>query len=335
MQIIEVLGASGFKDIKKTVGEENRLIIFDDLEERVYDIFHSAERLARNRRVNQKRMEREGDGGGWRYRQLQNLVKPTELPHHFYDVDLKPSCYQIFDRDHVWPASLIASAGRMASGDPKTFLLSGAAERGNLGDGFDAIRVRFPEDPDRLPEERIDGVATSLQLRSDFKLKAPFIGAGMSVGSIGPGTWRARVLATRTLGTQMDTGEGGYPTCFILDAKWDPLDFNDAQVAFLGRFMEERILIQVERVIQKLKQISGSPEGSPTGSPMGLPMGLMKSLGKYPASMLIQYVPIVTPDDQPYVSTQLKTGLFGVTKETIRRARRVVIAYSQGAKQGV
>ncbi|NTV00681.1 MAG: hypothetical protein HGA55_06125, partial [Methanoregulaceae archaeon] len=51
--------------------------------------------------------------------------------------------------------------------------------------------------------------------------------------------------------------------------------------------------------------------------------------------MPIQYVPIVTPEDEPFISTQLKTGLFGVTKETIRRARRVVIAYSQGAKQGV
>ncbi len=51
--------------------------------------------------------------------------------------------------------------------------------------------------------------------------------------------------------------------------------------------------------------------------------------------MPVQYVPIVTPEDEPYISTQLKTGLFGVTKETIRRARRVVIAYSQGAKQGV
>jgi len=35
VQVTEVLGASGFKDIKKTVGEENRLVIFDDLEERV------------------------------------------------------------------------------------------------------------------------------------------------------------------------------------------------------------------------------------------------------------------------------------------------------------
>jgi hypothetical protein len=33
----------------------------------------------------------------------------------------------------------------------------------------------------------------------------------------GPGTWRARVLATRALKTQLDTGEGGYPTFYILD----------------------------------------------------------------------------------------------------------------------
>ena len=59
------------------------------------------------------------------------------------------------------------------------------------------------------------------------------------------------------------------------------------------------------------------------------------ALRSFPGSMPIQYVPIVTHEDEPFISTQLKTGLFGVTKETIRRARRVVIAYSQGAKQGV
>ncbi len=65
------------------------------------------------------------------------------------------------------------------------------------------------------------------------------MGAGMSVGSIGPGTWRARVVASRTLGTQVDTGEGGYPTIFILDSKWNPFDLTDQQVALLGRIMEE------------------------------------------------------------------------------------------------
>jgi glutamate synthase domain-containing protein 2/FAD/FMN-containing dehydrogenase/glutamate synthase domain-containing protein 3/ferredoxin len=326
VQIIEVLGASGFKDIKKTVGEENRLLIFDDLEERIYDIFKNEKRLERNRGCNQARLQREGDGYGWRYNQLKDLIRPAEHPHRFYNCDLKPSCYRIFDRDYVWPASLIASVGRMASGDRETLLLGRTEERGNLGDGFDFIHVRFQENPDALPEERLDGVSSGLQISPQLRLKAPFIGAGMSVGSIGPGTWRARVLATRALGTQMDTGEGGYPTIFVLDSKWNPLDLTDQQVALLGRIMEERKLIPVEELIKRIQQeLDESSEYQ----------GVLDALKKYPAPMPIQYVSIVTPEDEPYVSTQLKTGLFGVTKETIRRARRVVIAYSQGAKQGV
>ena len=326
IQMIEVLGASGFKEIRKTVGEENRLLIFDDLEERVYDILKSGDRLERNRRTNTARIQREGEGLGWRYHQLKDLVKPCPHPHRFYHCDLKPSCYRIFDRDHVWPAHLIASVGRMASGNPETLLLSHVEERGNLGDGFDFIQVQFRQNPDTLPDEKLDEISTGLQISPHLKLRTPFIGAGMSMGSIGPGTWRARVLATRTLGAQMDTGEGGYPTIFILDSKWNPLDLTDHQVTLLGRFMDERKLIPIEELIKRL------PQEAEKSSEY---QGLREALGKYPASMPVQYVPIVTPEDQPYVSTQLKTGLFGVTKETIRRARRVVIAYSQGAKQGV
>ena len=326
IQIIEVLGASGFKEIRKTVGEENRLLIFDDLEERIYDTFKSQDRLERNKKCNVTRIQREGDGHGWRYSQLKNLVQPTQLPHRFYCVNLKPPCFRIFDQDHVWPASLIAAVGRMASGEEKTLSLSHVEERGHLGDGFDSIEVLFPQTPDTIPLEKLDEVSTSLQISPELRLRSPFIGAGMSVGSIGPGTWRARVLASRALGTQLDTGEGGYPTIFILDSKWNPLDLNDEQVALLSRIMEERKLTPLEKVIQKIQQeLDEVPQYR----------ALIEVLQKYPGSMSIQYVPIVTPEDEPYISTQLKTGLFGVTKETIRRARRVVIAYSQGAKQGV
>jgi glutamate synthase domain-containing protein 2 len=148
----------------------------------------------------------------------------------------------------------------------------------------------------------------------------------MSIGSIGPGTWRARVLATRALKTQLDTGEGGYPTFYILDSKWNPLELTDRQVILLGRVMEERKLITVEEVIRRSqKKEALFPEYKE----------ICEILGKYPSSMPVQFVPIVTSEEEPYITTQLKTGLFGVTKETIRRARRVVIAYSQGAKQGV
>ena len=328
VQVTEVLGASGFKDIKKTVGEENRLVIFDDLEERVCDILHDLSRQERNERVNSERIAREGlmAGYGWRYSQLKEMIQPTLLPHRFYDAKLPPACQRIFDQDYVWPASLITSVGRMAGGDRETLLLKNTESCGKLGDGFDAMKIRFDQEPDAIPEERLEDVSTALQLTPGLRLKTPFIGAGMSIGSIGPGTWRARVLATRALKTQLDTGEGGYPTFYILDSKWNPLELTDRQVILLGRVMEERKLITVEEVIRRSqKKEALFPEYKE----------ICEVLKKYPSSMPVQFVPIVTSEEEPYITTQLKTGLFGVTKETIRRARRVVIAYSQGAKQGV
>ena len=328
VQVTEVLGASGFKDIKKTVGEENRLVIFDDLEKRVYDILHDSDRQERNDKVNRERIDREGlmAGYGWRYSQLKEMIQPTLLPHRFYDAKLPPTCHRIFDQDHVWPASLITSVGRMAGGDRETLLLKNTESCGKLGDGFDAIKIRFNQDPDDISQKRLDDVSTALQLTPALRLKSPFIGAGMSIGSIGPGTWRARVLATRALKTQLDTGEGGYPTFYILDSKWNPLELTDRQVILLGRVMEERKLITVEEVIRRSqKKEALFPEYKEIG----------EVLKKYPPSMPVQFVPIVTSEEEPFISTQLKTGLFGVTKETIRRARRIVIAYSQGAKQGV
>jgi glutamate synthase domain-containing protein 3/glutamate synthase domain-containing protein 1 len=124
----------------------------------------------------------------------------------------------------------------------------------------------------------------------------------------------------------MDTGEGGYPTFYILDEKWNSIDLTDAQVLLLSRIMESRKLIPTADLIRKVQdELAEFPEIE----------NILQTLQKYPASMTVQFVPIVLPEDESYVSTQLKTGLFGVTKETIRKARRVVIAYSQGAKQGV
>jgi glutamate synthase domain-containing protein 2 len=156
------------------------------------------------------------------------------------------------------------------------------------------------------------------------------MGGGMSIGSIGPGTWRARVIATRTLETQMDTGEGGYPTFYLLDEKWDPLDLADPLVDALRRFMEERKLIPVKELRDQIRVDVADPSMRSS-----LCDDLLAALARYPDTKPIQFVTVVAPDDEPYIATELKTGLFGVTKETIRRARRVVIAYSQGAKQGV
>ena len=123
----------------------------------------------------------------------------------------------------------------MASGDRQALLLAHTEERGNLGDGFDAMNVRFQQNPDNIPGERLEEVSTALQISPELRIRGPFIGAGMSVGSIGSETWRARVLATRALGSQLDTGEGGYPTIFILDSDWNPLEVNEKHAAMLGQ----------------------------------------------------------------------------------------------------
>ena len=45
VQILEVLGAAGFKDIKKTVGEEGRLIDFNSLKKDFRKIFLKIQRF--------------------------------------------------------------------------------------------------------------------------------------------------------------------------------------------------------------------------------------------------------------------------------------------------
>ncbi|MCX5837056.1 MAG: glutamate synthase-related protein, partial [Deltaproteobacteria bacterium] len=104
----------------------------------------------------------------------------------------------------------------------------------------------------------------------------------------------------------------------------------DPLVDALRGFMEERKLIPVEELRDQIRFEVAEPSMR-----SALSDELLSTLAQYPDEMLVQFVTVVAPDDEPYISTELKTGLFGVTKETIRRARRVVIAYSQGAKQGV
>jgi len=233
VQIIEVLGASGFKDIKKTVGEENRLLIFDDLEERIYDIFKNEDRLGRNRRSNQSRIEREGDGYGWRYSQLKNLIQPAEPPHRFYKCDLKPSCYRIFDRDHVWPASLIASVAAWPAAIERLYYLAtrrnaGTSETALISFKFSSRKSGYPHGGKaRCRVDRPSHLASTAT-------EGTFHG-GRDVDWVDwPGNLARPGAGNAHPRDQMDTGEGGYPTIFVLDSKWNPLDLTDQQVALLA-----------------------------------------------------------------------------------------------------
>jgi glutamate synthase domain-containing protein 2/FAD/FMN-containing dehydrogenase/glutamate synthase domain-containing protein 3/ferredoxin/glutamate synthase domain-containing protein 1 len=327
VQILEVLGAAGFKDLKKTVGEEGRLIDFNELEERLQkEIFEKEELLDEYQRLNRDLIEEEPvpEEASPRYSDLRQRVRPLPAPHSFYHLsEVNQTVYQ---RDHVWPGPVIESLGRMAAGEEQMFFLKNMKGTGLLGDGFDVMKILYQRDPDRIREEELDQVKTAMALDKDLILRAPWMFGGKSVGSIGLDTWRAHVIAARELGIQYDTGEGGYPTCFFLNRKGEPIFFTEPDIQTMRPHFEHDTHYTVRQIKEHLQANGITAETHP---------GIYKALEPYPDLQPFLFYEVVEERDEAYVSTELKTGLFGVTKETIKKARRVVIAYSQGAKMGI
>ncbi len=327
VQILEVLGAAGFKDLKKTVGEEGRLIDFHELEERLQKtIMEKEEKLEDYIRLNEEMIaaEKIPPDASPTYSELKKRIIPLRSPHDFYDLDeVNQTVYQ---RDHVWPGPVIQTLGRMAAGDPQLFYLKNVRGTGLLGDGFDVMKILYQRDPDMIPEQELDKVSTALMLDKGLVLHAPWMFGGKSVGSIGLDTWRSHVIAARELGIQFDTGEGGYPTSFFLNSKGEPIFFTERDIQRIKDFFEHDNHYTVAEITEILKENKINRKSHPA---------IFKILRQYPKLQPFLYYSVVGAKDEPYVSTEMKTGLFGVTKESIKKARRVVIAYSQGAKMGI
>ncbi len=327
IQILEVLGAAGFKDLKKTVGEEGRLIDFFELEERLQKtIFEDPARLARYQQLNQELIQREPvpPGIAPTYSQLKQRIVPRRTPHNFYRLDqVNQTVYQ---RDFVWPGPVIESLGRMAAGDLNMSRLKQIKSTGLLGDGFDVMKILYQRDPDTIPESELDSIRTALPLDKDLILCAPWMFGGKSVGSIGLDSWLAHVRAARKLGIQYDTGEGGYPTCFFLNWKGEPIFFTEPDIQAIKPLFEHNRRYTVQHIRRTLQDHGFTPRSHPA---------MFEALEGYPDLQEFLFYVAVDEEDEPFVSTELKTGLFGVTKQTIKKARRVVIAYSQGAKMGI
>ncbi|RMH73030.1 MAG: FAD-binding protein [Gemmatimonadetes bacterium] len=327
VQILEVLGAAGFKDLKKTVGEEGRLIDFFQLEERIQkEIFEQDEKLSQQAELNRQLMttERVNPADAFRYSELKQKVQPLKSPHYFYELgEVNQTVYQ---RDHVWPGTLIETLGRMAAGDPAMFYLKHVKSVGLLGDGFDVMKILYQRDPDTIDETELDRVQTALPLDKGLILKQPWMLGGKSVGSIGLDTWRAHVILSRELGIQYDTGEGGYPTCFFLNRKGEPIFFTERDIQRIKYFFKH----DTHYTVKEIKAILHENRITESTHPH-----IYEQLNEHPDLKPFLFYEVISTEDEPFVSTELKTGLFGVTKETIKKARRVVIAYSQGAKMGI
>ncbi|OQX94429.1 hypothetical protein B6I21_09445, partial [candidate division KSB1 bacterium 4572_119] len=327
VQILEVLGASGFKDIKKTVGEEGRLIDFHKLENRIQrNIFENDSLMIQYRKLNKELVKTEAltENTNQTYSQLKRRIKPVQQPHNFYR--LGNTNQKLYKRDFVWPGQLIQSMGKMASGDLAMLDFKNVKGTGLLGDGFDVMQILYNKDPMDISETELENVKTALPMDKGLVLKAPWMFGGKSVGSIGLDTWKAHVIASKELGIQFDTGEGGYPTCFFLNSKGEPIFFTENEIQLMKPYFTSGREYPVKEIAEILEKNGITRNSHPE---------VFEKIKNYPTLKPFQFVMVVDKEDEPFVSTELKTGLFGVTKQTIKKARRVVIAYSQGAKMGI
>jgi len=327
VQILEVLGASGFKDIKKTVGEEGRLIDFHQVENRIQrQIFENESLIETYTRLNDEMMAAEPlpQEKIRRYGMLFQELTTLESPHTFYR--LGESNQTLYRRDFVWPGPLIESMGRMAAGDPAMLDFNNIKPTGLLGDGFDVMKVLYNKDPMDVSDDLLESVSTLLPLDKGLVLEAPWMFGGKSVGSIGLDSWRAQVTASRKLGIQVDTGEGGYPTGFFLNSKGEPVFFTENQITLLRPLFVSGQTYTIGQMREILTRNGITDSSHPE---------VYAKIKHYPSLKPFYFMVVVDKEDEAFVSTELKTGLFGVTKESIKKARRVVIAYSQGAKMGI
>jgi ferredoxin len=116
--------------------------------------------------------------------------------------------------DNRWPADMMLATWRMAeTGNiiPKDYDFE--YETGNSDGGFDRIRIRFPEKPEKVEEDEID-ISLDLNKKNDgrpkIRIDVPWYGGGMSFGSISNVTQLSKVRAATAWNTFSCSGEGGY-----------------------------------------------------------------------------------------------------------------------------
>ncbi|MBD3289015.1 hypothetical protein GF337_09445, partial [candidate division KSB1 bacterium] len=300
---------------------------FHKLENRIqHSIFENEKLLREYDRLNQELIQKDNIPEQYirNYSWLKDRIVPQKYPHDFYR--LGDTNQNLYKREFVWNGPLIENMGKMAAGDLSMLDFKNVNGTGLLGDGFDVMKILYNKDPMDIPERELDSVRTALPLDKDLILEAPWMFGGKSVGSIGLDTWKAHVTAARDLGIQYDTGEGGYPTCFFLNSKGEPIFFTEDEIQLIKPFFQSGREYKIREMQNILHENGISAETHP---------GIFEKINQYPTLKPFQFLVVVDEQDEPFVSTELKTGLFGVTKQSIKKARRIVIAYSQGAKMGI
>jgi hypothetical protein len=220
------------------------------------------------------------------YHELKKKIKRLKSPHHFYELgNVNQTVYQ---RDHVWPGNLIRMMGRMAAGDDQMLFLKNVGGTGLLGDGFDVMKILYQRDPDIIPEAELNQISTALPLDKGLILQAPWMFGGKSVGSIGLDSWRAHVIASRELGIQYDTGEGGYPTSFFLNRKGEPIFFTEPDIQLIKSYFEHDHHYTAKEIKSVLTDAGITAEKHPR---------IFEILNSYPELQPFLFYEVVSEDD--------------------------------------
>jgi glutamate synthase domain-containing protein 2/FAD/FMN-containing dehydrogenase/glutamate synthase domain-containing protein 3/glutamate synthase domain-containing protein 1 len=306
-QIREVLGAFGVRDIRRTVGERGRLI---DLRERakiMQSIVADEALREKSKKENKTKIQEDGELArrhSWKYSELEKLIQPVAAPNYNLLGDRKESLASMLSArgDRRWTAEVLAGTWEIASGVTPS---SRAAQTGkDFGAGsFDSMSfapVNFGGKPMPLAQ-----AVTALEQRlqnGDEKLRAELDSISTSSGIVArhqrPGASPA-VNHFPIDGADMSLGSIGWKLT-------------------LARYISGMIL----------KRYVGTGEG-------GYPLEKAERL--YPHFPNLDHATVrwLCRQLEAWVATQTATGYFGVSEDTIKRARKLVLKFAQGAKPGL
>ncbi|MGH7596618.1 MAG: glutamate synthase-related protein, partial [bacterium] len=306
-QIREVLGAFGVRDIRRTVGERGRLI---DLRERakiMQSIVTDAALREKSEKENKEKIQDDGELAkqqSWKYSDLEKLIQPVTAPNYNLLGDRQESLASMLlaRGDRRWTADVLAGTWEIASGAVPSSRVPQAGEDFGAG-SFDSMQfapVNFGGAQIQLAE-----AVAALELRlqnGDEKLRAELdsisTSSGISTRHQRPST--APVVSAFPIdGADMSLGSIGWRLT-------------------LARYISSMIL----------KRYVGTGEG-------GYPLEKAERLYPYFPNLDHATVRWLCRQLEAWVATQTATGYFGVSEDTIKRARKLVLKFAQGAKPGL
>jgi len=306
-QTQEVLGAFGVRDIRRTVGETGRLIDLRQREQKMRGIVEDEKlrRLAIS--VNEEKIKEDGDlahAASWKYSDLSNLIKTVPPPNANLLGDRKSSLESMLSArgDRRWNADVLSATWMMASGSvPSHKVPQTGADFG--GGSFDCAK---------FSAVNFNGKTMSMESAVEEVDRAICAGDPQVLAALDAISISAGVINTHRR-----------PECEPYVNHF-PIDGADMSLGSIGwKLTLARYLAGAT-----LKRFTGTGEG-------GFPLEKPERLQKFFPNLSNDELRWLGKQLEYWVATQTATGYFGVNEDTIRRVRKVVLKFAQGAKPGL